>query len=236
MTPQGLLTTLYNFCSQPGCSDGAFPYYASLIQGNDGNLYGATSSGGDSTFCGPYGCGSIFKITTTGTLTTLYSFCLDAGCADGWFPATGLIQGWDGNFYGTTLYGGANQANACWGPIPGCGTVFTITPTGQLRTLYSFCSHNNQGVCADGYYPRTQLVQGNNGNLYGTTSGGGSGQLNSDGGTVFQITPAGALTTIHSFSVLRKKDGRNLQVFSRVLDWMASPQFDVDLAANHAAG
>jgi uncharacterized repeat protein (TIGR03803 family) len=88
----------------------------------------------------------VFKITPTGTLTTLYSFCAQSGCTDGEYPVAGLVQGTDGNFYGTTPEGGAN----------GGGTVFKITPTGTLTTLYSFCA---QSGCTDGEDPVAGLVQ-----------------------------------------------------------------------------
>ncbi len=76
--------------------------------------------------------GTVFKITPSGTLTTLYSFCSQSGCTDGLEPEAVLVQGTDGNFYGTTIFGGTN----------GEGTVFKITPGGQLTTLYSFCSQS----------------------------------------------------------------------------------------------
>ena len=85
--------------------------------------------------------GTVFKITPSGTLTTLYSFCSQSGCTDGHSPYAGLVQATNGDFYGTTLYGGAN---------PYCGTVFKITPSGTLTTLYSFCS---QSGCTDGANP-----------------------------------------------------------------------------------
>ena len=119
-TPSGqVLTTLASFDG----SDGAEPL-ASLIQGADSNFYGTTYAGGTT------GEGTVFKITPAGTLTTLYSFCSQNGCAGRRSPEAGLVQASDGNFYGTTFEGGAN----------GDGTVFKITPAGTLTTLYSFCS------------------------------------------------------------------------------------------------
>ena len=159
ITPAGTLTTLYSFCSQPNCADGSFPQ-AGVVQGSDGNLYGTTSEGG------AYGFGTAFELTLGGTLTTLYSFCGQTGCTDGATPAAGLVQATDGNFYGTTIAGGANQT--CSGGT-GCGTIFRITTAGALTTLYSFCSLAN---CADGELPNG-LVQGTNGTFYGTTSAGG---------------------------------------------------------------
>ncbi|MFY9980818.1 MAG: choice-of-anchor tandem repeat GloVer-containing protein [Candidatus Sulfotelmatobacter sp.] len=176
ITLAGQLTSLYSFCSQPGCTDGSTPY-AGLVQAANGNLYGTTLEGGAN------GYGTIFEITPAGQLTTLYSFCSQTDCTDGLQPSAGLVQGSDGNFYGTTYGGGAN----------GTGTIFEITLAGQLTTLYSFCSQTN---CADGSFPLAGLVQVG-GNFYGTTVGGGS-----DYGTVFEITSAGQLTTLYTFSLI----------------------------------
>jgi len=86
MTPSGTVTTLYEFCSQPNCADGAFPA-AGLVQAPDGNFYGTTSQGGTSSNCSlQLGCGTVFKITPGGALTTLYNFCSSANCADGRVP------------------------------------------------------------------------------------------------------------------------------------------------------
>ncbi len=171
ITPSGTLTTVYSFCAESGCSDGAYPYTA-LVQATNGSLYGTTTGGGAN------GDGTVFKITPSGTLTTLHSFDV----TDGYLPYTALVQASNGDLYGTTVQGGAN----------GAGTVFKITPSGTLTTLYSFCS---QSGCTDGKSPFSALVQATNGNLYGTTFVGGA-----DGyGTVFKITPSGTLTTVHSF-------------------------------------
>jgi uncharacterized repeat protein (TIGR03803 family) len=174
ITPGGTLTTLYSFCSQSGCTDGQFPY-ARLVQATNGDLYGTAQLGGT------HGKGTVFKITPSGTLTTLYSFCSQSGCMDGEYPEAGLVQAANGNLYGPTGQGGAE----------GYGTVFKITPNGTLTTLYSFCS---QSGCTDGEWP-SALVQATNGNLYGTTYAGGANNM----GTVFKITPSGTLTTLYSF-------------------------------------
>ncbi len=177
ITPAGAVSTLYAFCLQSGCPDGSVPLGA-LIQGSDGNLYGTTQQGGTN------GDGTVFRITLSGALTTLHSFTK----ADGSSPYAGLVQATSGNFYGTTQYGGAN----------GYGTVFAITPGGKLTTLYSFCTQTN---CTDGAQPTAQLIQGPDGSLYGTTyEGGGSAECAGGCGTVFMITPSGALTTLHTFS------------------------------------
>jgi uncharacterized repeat protein (TIGR03803 family) len=176
--PAQTFTTLYSFCLHGApCQDGAEPT-AGLIQAANGDLYGTTSIGGAN--CPPFGCGTVFKITPSGTLTTLYSFCpLGTPCTDGDSP-NALVQGADGNFYGTTSAGGANIA----------GTVFKITPSGTLTTLYNFCT---QSGCSDGANPQGGLIQSADGNFYGTTSNNGGGD------TIFKITPSGTLTTLFNF-------------------------------------
>jgi uncharacterized repeat protein (TIGR03803 family) len=190
IVPEGSLTTLYNFCSQASCADGFAPA-AALIQGSDGNFYGTTSGIAQGSSC-PGNCGTVFKITPAGVLTTLYTFDGTAGYG----PNTALVQGTDGNFYGTTAFGG----NRNCGSPPSCGTIFKITPTGTLTTLYRFCSQTN---CPDGFDPNA-LVQGTDGSFYGTTALGGnpSFYLFESYGTVFKITPSGALTTLHLFDAI----------------------------------
>jgi uncharacterized repeat protein (TIGR03803 family) len=187
ITPGGTLTTLYSFCAQSGCTDGANPI-GWLVQAANGDLYGTTIVGGANPGTSGIGGGTVFKITPSGSLTTLYSFCAQSGCADGETPMAGLIQAANGDLYGTTAEGGAN------GPYD--GTIFKITPGGTLTTLYSFCS---QSGCTDGGFPLAGLVQGTNGDLYGTTNGGGANCAPNGCGTVFKITPSGSLTTLYSF-------------------------------------
>jgi len=233
ITPAGALTTLYNFCPQAGCPDGANP--GGLIQAANGDLYGTTIWGGNANFCGgpALGCGTIFKITPAGALTTLHSF--DGSDGE---ETNGLMQASDGNLYGTTYGGGTNGAGTIfkitpsgvftslhtfdYGAAPrgglvegvdgdlygttedggivldpgncggGCGTIFKITPAGVLTTLYSFVSTDGQNPIG--------LIQGSDGDLYGTTGAGGSSNCSSGCGTIFKITPAGALTTLYLFN------------------------------------
>ncbi|MGA9042379.1 MAG: choice-of-anchor tandem repeat GloVer-containing protein, partial [Terriglobales bacterium] len=168
LTTNGTPATLYGFT---GDGDGGYPM-AGLVPGVDGHLYGTASVGGADDW------GTIFNITTSGTFGVLHSFL---GAADGGFPYAELMQGIDGNFYGTTLEGGV--AN-------GWGTVFKISPNGSVSNLYSFTGG------ADGGSPEARLVQGVDGSLYGTTSEGGA----SSSGTVFKITTNGMLSTLYSFS------------------------------------
>jgi len=194
LTPAGTLTTLYSFCSLSNCADGSLPA-SNLVQGFDGNFYGMTSFGGGGLACGndgfqPLGCGTIFKITPQGGLTTLYSFCTDS-CVDGWYPIGNLVQGWNGNFYGATNFGGTVSAGPPWCGDSPCGNIFEITPQGALTSLYSFCSQPN---CADGVGPQG-LVLANNGVFYGATAGGGANNR----GTVFALSKSNVPATLYSF-------------------------------------
>ena len=166
----GSLTTLHSFSGSPG--DGAVPF-AGLVQGSDGNFYGTTASGG------AFFQGTVFRMTASGAITVLHSF--NSFFSEGAVPFAGLVQGSDGNFYGTTAFGGAHFK----------GTVFKIDATGNLTTLHSF-----SGSSSDGANPAAALVQGSDGNFYGTTGSGGAHFQ----GTVFRITPAGDITVLHSFS------------------------------------
>lgn len=187
MTPEGAVTILYTFpISQDYLGNGAYNYTATngalpigLIQGADGNFYGTTATGGTGPcqpdgYYGVNGCGTVFKMTPAGTLTTLYSF---TAAKDGSSPAAPLVRGTDGNFYGTTYQAG--QMNY--------GTVFRITPAGVLTTLYAF-----NGTDGEATLPLTPAPSGS---FYGITGSGGSGSY----GTIFEITAAGNLTTLYTF-------------------------------------
>jgi uncharacterized repeat protein (TIGR03803 family) len=232
VSPEGKLTAMYDFCDHRlPCPNGATSYIG-LVLTTNGNFYGTTQQGG--AYCGHFGCGTLFEITREGKFTTLrsfthktaslydfvpvsggnfygvtqsqgkydygmffkmtpagkiatlYSFCAQANCADGIGPS-GLMQAANGSFYGATG-GGANYG----------GTIFKMTPAGQLTTLYSFCGQPN---CADGESPNGP-VRDKGGNLYGTTASGGA---NSAGcypggcGTIYKITSAGKFTTLYNF-------------------------------------
>jgi uncharacterized repeat protein (TIGR03803 family) len=187
ITPSGTFTTIYSFCSQSGCLDGSTPF-AGLVQATNGDFYGTTGEGGANggANCAPDGgCGTVFKITPTGTLTTLHGFCAQSGCTDGRLPVGTLVKATNGDFYGTTNQGGADDN--CSDSLS-CGTVFKITPNGTLTTLHSFDG-------TDGEWPYSGLVQATNGDFYGTTYYAGA----NGSGTVFKVTPSGTLATLHSF-------------------------------------
>lgn len=188
ITTTGVLTTLYSFCSQNGCADGEYPR-AWLVQATNGYLFGTAQSGGTD------GYGTVFRVTPSGALTALYSFCSQSGCADGTTPDSGLVQATNGDLYGTTSDGGD--------AFGGFGTVFKITPSGTLTTVHIFAGNFT------GIEPVAGLVQAANGDLYGTTIFGGA----NGAGTVFKMTPGGALTTLYSFCGEDDcGDGQNPQV------------------------
>jgi uncharacterized repeat protein (TIGR03803 family) len=181
VTPGGKLTVLHEFTNT---GDGAYPY-APPIEGADGNFYGTTTQANLAN-------GTVYKITPAGVLTPLHSFAF----AEGQYPFAPLVQGTDGNFYGTAQLGGTSTN--CVG---GCGTVFKITPSGTLSVLYNFDELH-------GEVPLGPLVQGSDGNFYGTTTGGGTFGPHCCG-VIFQITPAGALTVLHDFPA-SQDDGINV--------------------------
>ncbi|MBS0378227.1 MAG: IPT/TIG domain-containing protein [Proteobacteria bacterium] len=168
LTRAGALTTLYSFDG----SGGSLPA-ATLVQGSDGKLYGTTSGGGASL------TGTFYRISRAGAFNVLHSFDAVSGSSEN----SAVIQGNDGNFYGTTYSGGTAQS----------GSAFKVDSVGALSTLYQFCS---QPACTDGSFPSAPLLQAADGNLYGTTSGGGTNKA----GTIFKLTPGGVLTTLYSFS------------------------------------
>ncbi len=177
MTPSGKITSIYSFCSKPNCADGQYPTTGPVL-GTDGNLYGVTSEGGDST-----SSGTIYKMTVSGKITTLYTFNCGLPCKNGSQP-TGIALGSDGDFYGTTTNGGGNDS----------GALFKITPAGKITLLHTFCSSSN---CADGGIPLFPPHQGTDGNFYGGTNAGGLAfeQV----GVVYKLTLAGSYKVIKSF-------------------------------------
>jgi uncharacterized repeat protein (TIGR03803 family) len=166
VTLAGKETILHNFT---GSDDGRYPP-AGLTMDPAGNVYGATFNAGAGS------SGTVFKIDTTGTFSTLYTL----NTASGFFPHAPLTLDKAGNIYGTATAGGAHNSN---------GTVFKLTPSGTLTVLYSFTGG------ADGSEPEAPLFLDKLGNLLSTTPWGGSG----DNGTVFLLKPNGKLKTLYSF-------------------------------------
>jgi uncharacterized repeat protein (TIGR03803 family) len=213
ISANGVLTSLYSFGSVWDhflSLDGAYPF-AALVQGRDGSFYGATANRDSQYGDYPmYGDGTVFKISTNGALTHLHSFGMaratNAYSLDGSYLQAGLVQGGDGYFYGTTEFSAFDGFD-----YVGFGTVFKISPNGALITLYSFGSaRDTNGDSLDGANPSTGLVQGADGNFYGTTSDSHpyTGVRHAYG-TVFQITTNGVLTTLHFFT--GGNDGGNPQ-------------------------
>jgi len=175
MAPDGNETLRYDF---KGHGDGRLPYAGVILE--NGNLYGTTLYGGDA--CGRRtGCGTVFKVAPDGTETVLHAFYRHH--SDGRWPYAGLVADSAGNLYGTTVEGGI----ACGRPV-GCGTVFKLAPDGTETVLYAFRKAHGEG-------PSANLILDSAGNLYGTTSRGGT----HDGGTVFKLAPDGTETVLYNF-------------------------------------
>jgi uncharacterized repeat protein (TIGR03803 family) len=170
VSPGGVFSNLYSFS---GADDGGQPQ-SPLVRGLDGNFYGATDSGGANGF------GTIFRISTNGVLTNIYTF---SGIADGAQPV-GLIPRPDGSFYGVTFTGGSNNN----------GVIFRLTPGGAFTTLFTFGALTNS-TNANGANPVAGLIPASDGNLYGSAVNGG---IFGDG-TIFKLAPSGAFTTLAWF-------------------------------------
>jgi uncharacterized repeat protein (TIGR03803 family) len=201
VTPGGLESVVYAFTGgpsgldgsgMPGSTDGWAPQ-GGLIQGKDGNFYGTTSSGGGENGDGG---GIVFMLTPSGEETVLHRFPdVVATTSDGSNPYAGVIQGSDGNFYGTTYNGGAFNSSG-----NGRGTVFMVTPEGVETVLHSFSGNGAVEGSTDGAYPNSTLIQASDGNFYGTTNSGGATMGFAGGdGAVFKITPTGIESVLYSF-------------------------------------
>jgi uncharacterized repeat protein (TIGR03803 family) len=179
----GKKTVIYSFT---GGADGAAPY-GGVIRDAQGNLYGTTSLGG------AYSSGTVYKLSKTGKETVLYSFQgYNNGGADGLSPTGGVIQDAQGNFYGTTDFGGTSS---CFGQ--GCGTVFKLVRTGEETVLYSFTGGT------DGAFPYRKVIQDKKGNLYGTAQSAGDSACGFHGqgcGTLFTLNQKGEYSVLYSFT------------------------------------
>ena len=191
VSPSGGFTVLHSFA---GGNDGYYPTH-SLLMDSAGNMYGTTAAGGSTRGCSGlfgYGCGTLFTLTGGGTETVLYAFCNDGArkCADGADPESDLSIDKQGNLWGTTVYGGAHRQ----------GVVFFVTPGGHETVVHNF---NFNGT--DGALPAGSLIMDKAGNIYGTTTGGGTGTAVS-GGTLYKIDRQGRETILHDFG-LSSSDG-----------------------------
>jgi uncharacterized repeat protein (TIGR03803 family) len=201
LSPGGAEKVLYSFAGFD--TDGAGPN--SLIRDTAGNFYGTTAIGGNANVavCDPTtGCGTIFKLSPSGTETLLYTFS-DNG--NGVYP-NGLIQDATGNLYGTANRGGFSDFNSfvCWHPdqVEGCGTVFKLGPAGTFTVLHTFIPPPDGN---DGANPSAGLTRDAAGNLYGTTASGGANSTSACSGlngcgVVFKLSPNGTETVLHSFT------------------------------------
>jgi uncharacterized repeat protein (TIGR03803 family) len=176
VTPTGTLTVLHFFDGTfSGTVDGCYPLGVP-VQASDGNFYGTAFE------CGVNDAGLIYKITPAGIFTVVHAFAFGSG--DGNQPKGALIQGSDGNLWGTTSSGGANNG----------GAVFKSSLTGTESLVFSFSAC---GTGTTGCAPAAGLVQGNDGNFYGTAEQGGA----SNEGVIFKVTPGGTYTLLHSFNI-----------------------------------
>ena len=185
ISPTGVFTLLYTFT---GGTDGGFPS-AGLIEASDGNLYGTTVSGGAVNAAGFTGYGTIFQLTPNGVLNTIYTFT--GGDIDGSSPYAGLVEGSDGFFYGTT------NSDEVGDTLYEFGSVFKVSKTGTLTTLYHFGDGN------DGANPDGGLVEASDGSFYGSTHNGGLFANDDDEtgqGVLYNITPTGTFKTMYEFT------------------------------------
>ncbi len=167
ITPTGTLTLLHSFDG----ADGLFPD-APLVQGTDGNFYGTTYEGGNQiNSCYSGGCGTVFKITPGGRFAMLHAFDF----TDGATLYTPLVQASDGSFYGTTFLGEDSR-----------GTIFRINSQGTVKTIHRF-----EGLSEN---PIVGLATATDGNLYGTTLGGGG--CDSDAGSIYKVSQTGIFSTV----------------------------------------
>jgi uncharacterized repeat protein (TIGR03803 family) len=172
---RGTETVLYGFT---GNADGGDPS-PGLVPDNAGNFYGTTRVGG------AYGYGTVFRVSENGKETVLHSF---GKGTDGYLPLAGLVMDSAGNLYGTTVSGGFGEQN-------GYGTVFKLSKSGKETVLHRFTGNG------DGGNPWTAtLILDDEGNLYGTTSVGGTGPCLGGCGTVFKMSKQGHETVLHSFA------------------------------------
>jgi uncharacterized repeat protein (TIGR03803 family) len=180
VTLGGTLTTLFVFTYDSTADrfpNGRNPE-AALVQDKDGNLWGTTLNGGVDSVESNNDLGTIFKMSTTGTL--LMSVTVHGG-AEPQYPQAPLIEGTDGNFYGTSNKGGDLAYSG--------GTVFQCTPLGVVTVLHGFTD-------PEGDSPEGGVVEGSDGNFYGTTEANGTSNF----GAIYRVTPAGDFTVLHQFT------------------------------------
>lgn len=194
ISPTGTLTTLYSFCSQSGCADGSNPEDA-LIQATDGNLYGTTTDGGAN---GGANAGTVFRITLSGALKTLYSFCPQSGCADGQNPVAPLVQDTNGQFYGTTDIGGANDFGTVFSLSVGLGPFVETLPTaGKVGTAIKILGTNLTGATSVTFNGTAAVFKVVSGSLITTIVPAGAST-----GTVQVVTPSHTLSSNVPFRVI----------------------------------
>lgn len=194
-----------------------------LIQNTQGKLVGNTVEGGrymEGTVL--HGAGTVFTLSLSGNEGTLYNFCSITLCLDGADPGTPIVQAPDGNYYGTTVFGGAGSTCSLTDGVKylrgGCGTIYKLSPSGTLTTLYTFVC-DQTGGCPAGFAPQGPLALGHDGNFYGATYYGGSGTCGALNGcgTIFKVTPAGQFTTLYNFCTVQPCNDGGIPFFGVVV-------------------
>src|SRR6202795_255396 len=193
-------TVLHSFTGTGG--DGAY-VYAGLVRDAQGNLYGTTYFGGDLSQCSGSGCGTVFKLDATGNETVLFSFTGTNGA----YSQAGLVRDTQGNLYGATLEGGVSNH----------GTVFKLDRSGKESVLYSFTETGQ-----DGAGPGATLMRDAQGNLYGTTNGGGLGGVYGYG-TAFKLTPPTPTTITLTSSLSPSTYGQTVTFSAMVASALGPP-------------
>jgi uncharacterized repeat protein (TIGR03803 family) len=201
MSPAGAVTNLHSFGDGSVQNDGVYPS-GPLVQASNGNFYSTCAAGGSAN------AGTVFETTSAGVVAILHSFQDGSVPNDGSAPEGGLALASDGDFYGTTQFGGSTVGQGSYGL--GYGTAYKLTPAGSVTILHSF---SDGSVTNDGQQPTCALIQSTDGNLCGTTEMGGAAEGtpgNTTTGTVFRMTMSGSLTILHSFDLIADKHDGSL--------------------------
>jgi uncharacterized repeat protein (TIGR03803 family) len=209
MTLGGVVTTLHSFQDGSVLNDGAYPD-AELVQAVDGDYYGTTYEGGSASE------GAVFRMTSSGSVTTLHSFGDGSVASDGAYPESGLLQASDGDFYGATTQGGSASD----------GAIFCMAPSGAAAIVHPFGS-----TTGDGASPRDTLIEASDGNLYGTTAAGGT----KNEGTVFKVSGVAPAPSLYFLKLSAARVAGELSVTGTIILTAVAPAdgYVVDLSSSN---
>jgi uncharacterized repeat protein (TIGR03803 family) len=209
---------LYTFCPQGNClATGAMPYGRLTID-DSGRLYGTTQTYGPNG-----GGGTVFRVEShkgTWNLTTLYSFCHLASCADGYAPMSEVVRDASGNLFGTTLSGGVNGTN-------GYGVIFKLAKDGTYTVLHAL------NGTTDGAEPYAGLALDESGNLFGVNSAGGDPATQA--GTAFELKHGRNFVVLHTFCANGCNDGA-IPMATPLLDSVGGLLGTANAGGAHATG